>query len=117
LISHDREFLRRTTDHTLEIEAGEMTKFNGNIDDYFEQKEILRDQLQARAASLDEKRKAILDFVSRFGAKATKARQAQSRLKSLQKMEQIDLKPLPNIASIRIPSPDHVGKLVMKLSE
>ena len=38
LISHDREFLRRTTDHTMEIENQEMTKFAGNIDDYFEQK-------------------------------------------------------------------------------
>lgn len=47
LISHDREFLRRTTEHTLEVEGGEITKFPGHIDDYFEQKEELqRLQLQ-----------------------------------------------------------------------
>ena len=95
LISHDREFLRRTTDHILEIEDGEITKYNGTIDDYFEQKEMLRSQLAARAYSLEEKRKQILDFVARFGAKATKASQAQSRLKVLDKMESIEIKPLP----------------------
>lgn len=113
LISHDREFLRRVTDHTLEIEGAQVTKYNGNIDDYFEQKELLRTQLEARAMSLAEKRKTILDFVARFGAKASKASQAQSRLKGLQKMESIELKALPVSARIRIPEPTRVGKLAM----
>ncbi len=117
LISHDREFLRRTTDHILEIEQGDVVKYNGNIDDYFEQKELLRSQLEARSRNLAEKRKAILEFVNRFGAKATKARQAQSRLKSLKRMETIELKPLAVGASIRIPPPPHVGKVVLQLSE
>jgi ATP-binding cassette subfamily F protein 3 len=115
LISHDREFLRRTTDHILEVEGGEITKFNGNIDDYFEQKELLRTQLEARALSLEEKRKQILDFVARFGAKATKASQAQSRLKSLDKMEKVEVKPLPVSARIKIPPPHRTGKMVLNL--
>lgn len=114
LISHDREFLRRTTDHILEIEQGEMTKFNGNIDDYFEQKALLRTQLESRAQSAAEKRKAVLDFVARFGAKATKAKQAQSRLKSLDRMEKVDIKPLPVSATIRIPPPVNTGKVVLR---
>ncbi len=113
LISHDREFLHRTTDHTLEIESGEMTKYNGNIEDYFEQKQLLQIQLQARAFSLAEKQKQILDFVSRFGAKATKARQAQSRLKLLDKMESIEIKALPVRAKIKIPAPAREGRLVL----
>lgn len=117
LISHDREFLRRTTDHILEVEAGEMTKYNGNIDDYFEQKELLRAQLEARASGLAAKRQDILDFVARFGAKATKAKQAQSRLKSLAKMETIEIKPLPNATTIRIPPPAKTGKAVMSLQD
>lgn len=117
LISHDREFLRRTTDHILEIESGEFTKFNGNIDDYFEQKELLRSQLEKQAATQAAKRKEILDFVARFGAKATKARQAQSRLKQLRKMEQIVLKALPVAAKIRIPEPRHTGRLVAELKD
>ena len=110
LISHDREFLRRTTDHILEVEGGEITKFNGTIDDYFEQKELLRAQLASRAMSLEEKRRQILDFVARFGAKATKASQAQSRLKALDRMESIEVKPLPVTAKIRIPAPGAHGK-------
>ena len=113
VISHDREFLRRTTDHTLEIESAEVVKYNGNIDDYFEQKELLRAQLEARALSLEEKRKQVLDFVARFGAKATKASQAQSRLKSLGRMETIEVKALPVTARIRIPAPARVGKIVV----
>jgi ATP-binding cassette, subfamily F, member 3 len=117
LISHDREFLRRTTDHTLEVEAGEITKFNGHIDDYFEQKALLRSQLESAAKSQDSKRKDILDFVARFGAKATKARQAQSRLKLLEKMETIEVKPLLQASAIRIPRPSHVGKVVFELKQ
>lgn len=117
LISHDREFLKRTTDHILEVEGGDVVKYNGHIDDYFEQKELLRSQLEAQAAHAQEKRKAVLDFVSRFGAKATKARQAQSRLKQLQKMEVIEIKSLPVRAAIRLPDPPPVGKLVAELRE
>ncbi len=117
LISHDREFLRRTTSQTLEVESGDITKYPGNIDDYFEQKALLRTQLSARATSLADKRKEVLDFVARFGAKASKASQAQSRLKSLDKMETIELKPLPVRAQIRIPKPPRTGKLVMDLKK
>lgn len=115
LISHDREFLRRTTDHILELESGEMTKYNGNIDDYFEQKELIRTQLAAKAMGQAEKRKQILDFVARFGASATKARQAQSKLKSLAKMEVIEIKPLPSSATIRIPTPIKTGKTTLSI--
>lgn len=114
LISHDREFLRRTTDHILEIEAGEMTKYPGNIDDYFEQKELLREQLQKAAASQQAKRKEILDFAAKYGAKATKARQVQSRLKRLSKMEEIEVKALPLEAKIRLPEPPRTGRLVAR---
>jgi ATP-binding cassette, subfamily F, member 3 len=117
LISHDREFLRRTTDHILEVESGEITKYNGDIDDYFEQKELLRTQLTARAQNQAEKRKSILDFVNRFGAKATKAKQAQSKLKNLEKMEIIEFKPVPIKAVIQIPEPPHVGKSILRLDK
>jgi ATP-binding cassette subfamily F protein 3 len=110
LISHDREFLRRTTEYTLEIEAGDITKFPGNIDDYFEQKTQLQSILEAQAANQESKRKHIQDFVDRFRAKATKAKQAQSRMKQLEKMDSIELKTLPVRARIRIPPPIHTGR-------
>lgn len=113
LISHDREFLRRTTDHILEIEAGEITKYPGNIDDYFEAKALLREQLEKRALSLAARRAEVLDFAARFGAKATKARQVQSRLKSLARMETIEVKPVAVSTRIRLPSPEQTGKSVL----
>lgn len=115
LISHDREFLRRTTDHTLEVEEGDITKFPGNIDDYFEQKAQLRQILEAQAANQEAKRKSIQDFIDRFGAKATKARQAQSRMKVLEKMEKVEIKDLPVRAQIKIPQPIHTGKETLSL--
>ncbi len=115
LISHDREVLRRTTDHILEVESGEITKYAGNIDDYFEQKELLRSQIEAQAQNQAIKRKAVMDFVTRFGAKASKAKQAQSKLKTLSKMEVIEFKAVPIKAGIHIPDPPHVGKTVLKL--
>lgn len=115
LISHDREFLRRVTDHTVEVEAGEVTKFPGQIDDYFEQKALLREQLENAAAGQAAKRAEVMDFVRRFGAKATKARQAQSRLRQLEKMETIEVKAVPIRAKIPIPSPVKTGKEVLRV--
>lgn len=110
LISHDREFLKRTTDYTAEIELGEMTKFPGHIDDYFEQKNELQGLLAAQARNQDQKRKQIQEFVDRFRAKASKARQAQSRTKMLDKMEIIETKELPVRAQIQIPKPVNTGR-------
>lgn len=116
LISHDREFLRRTTEYTLEVEAGDIIKFPGHIDDYFEQKEELtRLQLQ-QAANIETKRKHMQDFVDRFRAKATKAKQAQSRMKQLEKMQTIEIKSLPVKSRINLPEPVQTGKKVLSLS-
>jgi ATP-binding cassette subfamily F protein 3 len=117
LISHDREFLKRTTDHIVEVEQGEITKFPGNIEDYFEQKRELMEQLAAQARNQSAKRQHIMDFVERFRAKATKAKQAQSRLKQLDKMEVIETKPLPVRAQIPIPEPVYTGKETLLLTD
>lgn len=115
LISHDREFLRRTTEYTLEVEAGDITKFPGHIDDYFEQKAELQRLLQAKVDQIENKRKQIQDFVDRFRAKATKAKQAQSRLKSLDKLEQVEIKKLPTKAVITLPEATSTGKEIFHL--
>lgn len=117
LISHDREFLRRTTEYTLEVENQEITKYPGHIDDYFEQKAEWQTQTLQRAANLDVKRKHLQDFVDRFRAKATKARQAQSRLKQLNKLETIEIKPLPVQSRIHLPEPLQTGKEVLALTD
>lgn len=115
LISHDREFLRRTTEHTLEVEGGDIIKFPGHIDDYFEQKAELRQLQFQQAANLEAKRKHLQEFVDRFRAKATKAKQAQSRMKQIEKMESIEIKALPVRSRIHLPEPVQTGKEVVSL--
>ncbi|WP_413558888.1 ATP-binding cassette domain-containing protein [Bdellovibrio sp. HCB209] len=115
LISHDREFLRRVTDHILEVESGDIVKFAGNLDDYFEQKAMLAELLQKQALSQAAKKKSIMDFVTRFGAKATKAKQAQSRLKALEKMETIEIKAAPTHSHIHIPPASPTGKVILEI--
>lgn len=117
LISHDREFLKQVADHTLEVEGGDFQKFPGTIDDYFEAKQQLRDNLEKQQTNLEIKRKHLQDFVDRFSAKATKAKQAQSRVKQLEKMESIDIKPLPIRAHIPIPAPSATGKEIVALNQ
>jgi ATP-binding cassette, subfamily F, member 3 len=117
LISHDREFLRRTTEYTLEVEGQEIVKFPGHIDDYFEQKAELQKLKLHQAANLEAKRKHLQEFVDRFRAKATKARQAQSRMKQLAKMETIEIKPLPVRSRIHLPVPANTGKEVVNLTQ
>lgn len=117
LISHDREFLRRTTEYTLEVESGDIVKFPGHIDDYFEQKEELKRLQLQQAANLESKRKHLQEFVDRFRAKATKAKQAQSRVKQLEKMQNIEIKALPVRSHIRLPEPIQTGKEVLSLTQ
>lgn len=117
LISHDREFLRRTTEATLEVEGGDITKFPGHIDDYFEQKAMIAEMLEAQAHNLENKRKHIQDFVDKNRAKASKAKQAQSRLKMLDRMGTVETKRLPVKARIKIPDPVATGKSVITLEE
>lgn len=116
LISHDREFLRRTTEYTLEVEAGDIVKFPGHIDDYFEQKAELLRMLEAKATQIENKRKHIQEFVDKFKAKATKARQAQSKLKSLNKLEKVEIKKLPPRAVIKLPTAMATGKEILQIT-
>ncbi|MBC7457558.1 MAG: ABC-F family ATP-binding cassette domain-containing protein [Bdellovibrionaceae bacterium] len=117
LISHDRDFLRRTTNSTLEIESEDVTKFPGNIDDYFEQKAEIQKVLMAQAANMETKRAHLQEFIDRFGAKATKAKQAQSRVKQLAKMETIEIKAAPIRARINLPIPLATGKEILSLTD
>ncbi len=117
VISHDREFLSRVANHTLEVEGGEIQKFPGTIDDYFEAKAQLRENLEKQQANALQKRKQLEEFVERFRAKASKAKQAQSRVKQLEKMEEIHIKSLPVKAQIPIPQPPPTGKEILQLQD
>jgi ATP-binding cassette, subfamily F, member 3 len=89
LIAHDREFLDRVCDRIVNIEHGEVHAYRGNYSDF----ELQRSTELAQQASLYERQQREIrhmeSFVERFRAQATKARQAQSRLKALERMQRI----------------------------
>ncbi len=91
MVSHDRSFLNLVTNRTAEIERAKIEVYPGNYEYYERTKAEREAQLVAQAANLEARRKELESFVERFRYKATKARQAQSRLKMLERMERIEL--------------------------
>ncbi|HXZ93113.1 MAG TPA: ATP-binding cassette domain-containing protein [Burkholderiales bacterium] len=89
VVSHDRDFLDRVTDHTLAIAADSLRLYAGNYSLYERLHVAELEQQAALAARQEREVRRITSFVERFRAKATKARQAQSRLKQLERMVRV----------------------------
>ncbi len=89
VISHDREFLDAVTDVTIHIEHARLTRYGGNYSRFEEMRAEQMSLQQAAWARQQEKIAHLQKFIDRFKAKATKARQAQSRVKALERMEKI----------------------------
>lgn len=88
ICSHDRAFLNQVCQEMLDVDYGRIKSYKGNYEDFVEQK--LEDVLQSEsiAEGYDKKQKHLQSFIDRFGAKASKAKQAQSKLKSVIKLEE-----------------------------
>jgi len=106
LVSHDRDLLNRAVDSILHLEHGKLTLYNGGYDTFVETREQKRALDTAMRAHQEAERKRIQAFVDRFRYKATKARQAQSRMKWLERMKPIAVPVDEHIASIRLPQPE-----------
>ena len=89
VISHDREFLDAVTKVTLHIDSGQVTRYGGNYSWFEEQRALRMEQQQAAFGKQQEKIAHLQSFIDRFKAKASKAKQAQSRVKALERMERI----------------------------
>jgi len=89
LISHDRSFLDKVIDHVISFEQKNLFMYRGNFTAYEIQRAERMSQQQAAFEKQQRRKAEIEDFVRRFRAKASKARQAQSRLKELQRMQDI----------------------------
>ena len=89
VISHDREFLDAVTTVTLHIERAQLTRYGGNYSRFEEMRAEQMAQQQAAFTRQQEKMAHLQRFIDRFKAKATKAKQAQSRVKALERMEKI----------------------------
>jgi len=89
IVSHDRELLNRSVTGILHLENRKLTYWNGPYDQFARQRAEQRANLVAQARKQDERRAHLQSFVDRFKAKASKAKQAQSRVKMLERMETI----------------------------
>jgi ATP-binding cassette, subfamily F, member 3 len=106
VISHDRDLLDSAVDSILHLERNRLTFYRGNYTS-FERQRNERLALDLGLAKRQEaERKRLTAFVERFRAKATKARQAQSRMKLLAKLQPIDVSIEDDVRGIAIPSPD-----------
>ena len=106
VISHDRDLLDTSVDQILHLDRGRLTLYRGTYSSYEEQR-ATREMLDAKHAKRqDAERKRLQAFVDRFKAKASKARQAQSRVKMLEKMKPIAALVTQDVREISFPAPE-----------
>jgi ATP-binding cassette subfamily F protein 3 len=106
LVSHDRDLLNRAVDSILHLEHSKLTLYSGGYDIFVGTREMKRALAEAQRTQQEAERKRIQAFVDRFRYKASKARQAQSRIKWLEKMKPIAAAIDEHLAPIRIPQPE-----------
>ena len=92
LISHDRHFLNAVCTHTADIDYGELRVYPGNYDDFMTSSTMARDLLESENSKKKNQIAQLQHFVSRFSANASKAKQATSRAKQIEKIQLHDIK-------------------------
>jgi ATP-binding cassette subfamily F protein 3 len=115
IVSHDKAFLNSVTGRTLALDRGNMYDYAGNYSfyerKYAEEMELLKKQYENQQKEI----KQTQEFIDRFRYKATKAKQVQSRIKQLEKMERIEIDDSESEISFRFPPPERSGQIVMKV--
>jgi ATP-binding cassette subfamily F protein 3 len=117
LVSHDRDFLDASVTHIVQIERGVLSLYTGNYSSFEEQRAA---RLAAQQAMFEKQQREIAHmtkFVERFRAKATKARQAQSRLKALDRLEHIAAAHVDAPFDFEFPEPDRAPDPLLALDE
>lgn len=116
LVSHDRYFLDVTVQKIVELWNKKMHFYAGNYSRYLEQKAERRAQLEAAYRNQQDRIRQLEAFIQRFRYQATKARQVQSRIKELERMERIELPPKEEAAvRFTFPQPKASGRVVAEL--
>jgi ATP-binding cassette subfamily F protein 3 len=117
LISHDRYFLDVTVGKIVEIWNRQLHTYSGNYDKYLEQKTQRRDQLLAAYRNQRERIEQLEVFINRFRYQATKAKQVQSRIKELEKIERIEIPPDERTIHFTFPQPKASGRIVAEFED
>lgn len=105
LISHDREFLKNVCNYTLELEHEKLTLFPGDIEAYYADKEQRLEETRRYNKKIRAQREHLQHFVDRFRA-GTKATQAQSKIKQIEKLHEIEIAHSTRTVRIRLPEPE-----------
>ena len=117
VVSHDQYFLDNLTNRTLAIRQGKLQDYAGNYS-FYERKWAEERELLINAQRNQEKQiKDTQEFIDRFRYKATKARQVQSRVKQLEKLEHIEVESELNTVSFSFPTPERTGQVVVQLDQ
>ncbi len=116
LISHDRYFLDVTVNKTIEIWNKRLHTYHGNYEKYLLQKEERRTQLMSAYKNQRDRIDALEAFINRFRYQATKAKQVQSRIKELDKIERIEVPEEEATIHFTIPQPPASGRTVIEVS-
>lgn len=115
IVSHDRAFLNHVIDGVAALDANGLLQFPGNYDHYLEMREALEAQLEKTA---EMQRQAIAEkqaFIERFRYKATKAKQVQSRVKQIEKMESVQLLQNRRKIHFHFPQPERPPQILLEL--
>jgi ATP-binding cassette, subfamily F, member 3 len=117
IISHDRDILNKTVDHILHLENQKLVAYTGNYDQF----ERRRAERLMNQQALHEKQMAqkahLMKFVDRFRATASKARQAQSRLKAIEKMDIVDAVMMDRVTAFTFPEPKEMKSPLIRLEK
>ena len=116
LVSHDRYFLDVTVNRILEIWNKRAYFYTGNYDRYLTQKADRRAQLEAAYKNQQDRIEQLEAFINRFRYQATKAKQVQSRIKELDKIERIEIPPEEKTIHFSFPQPPRSGRMVAEFS-
>ena len=115
LVSHDRYFLDSTVNEVAELFSGRLKIYKGNYSSYEKRRETDLAQLIKDYTRQQEEISRIEDFINRFRYQATKAKQVQSRIKQLEKIERIELPESMKKIHFSFPQPPHSGRQVLKI--
>ncbi len=115
VISHDRYFLDVTVRKTVEIWNRGLHVYSGNYEKYLQQKAERKAQLEANYRNQREQIEHLEAFITRFRAQATKAKQVQSRVKELERIERIELPPEEPVVHFTFPQPPPSGRAVAEV--
>jgi len=119
IVSHDRVFLDRAATEVRELDAGALTGFPMKFTRYLEERESRRERIEAHNAQVEQRIAQLTRFVERFGAKNTKASQAQSKRKQIRRLaeERVVLPRRPKGIRFQFPEPPHAGRTLVRLRD